>query len=193
MARSAKRTREADVVLIVASIMATSEPSRFRFEALCRHTLRAARCLQGMPWQKADDWAAQIVSKALVSVGAQRPDWKMGQPEFTQPGIFAESRTRCVQCGRRLPETHHKYCGPECAQAAHNRAYYRDNREDLIAYQRAHRAAKKLNGTNGANGATSPCRSAPSGRPIAAMSAERGTLQQSPQSNEPRRAPADTV
>jgi hypothetical protein len=190
-ASAKRRPREAEIVDIVAEILMTGEPSRFRFEALCRHTLRSARCLQRMPWAKADTWAAKIVREALGAIGAQRPSWAQGQPEWTQPGIINNSRTRCVQCGKRLPENHHRYCGPVCARASHNYRAYLDHREDLIAYHRAYRAAKRLNGLNGANGATRPCRSAPTAANTATKIVSPDTLPLSPHSNERRPEPAD--
>jgi predicted nucleic acid-binding Zn ribbon protein len=99
----------------VCNILREGEPTRFALEGFCRHGVRQHLCLAGWGWQRADDMAATVLSSAFAILGAKRPTWQEGQPEWTQPGIIAQSRTRCVRCGWKLPEGHQKYCSPQCA------------------------------------------------------------------------------
>ena len=111
------RDRRQHLVRVVATILAMGEPTKFTFEATCRHVVRSRLCLAGWRWADADDTAAGIVSDALRRLGAQRPSWKEGQPEWTQDGFSPTPRIWCVRCRTRLPEGHWKFCGHLCAQA----------------------------------------------------------------------------
>ncbi len=138
------RDRRRHLVNTVADVLKTGEPTRFALEASCRSGLRAGFCLEGWNWQEADATAAEIVAAALHMIGAKRPTWQQGQPEWTQHGVVAEERTTCIRCKGELPEGHYKYCGNLCAQAA-KQARMRERRKDeLLAYQRARYAAGKL-------------------------------------------------
>jgi hypothetical protein len=61
--------------------------------------------------------AAGIVDAAFKRIGARRPSWQQGQPEWAQEGFSPISRTRCVRCGTKLPEGHWKFCSQLCGQA----------------------------------------------------------------------------
>jgi hypothetical protein len=78
--RRLKKAERKQAVDRVASILKRGEPTRFAFEAACRHDLRAQMCLAGMAWSRADATAAEIVSEALARIGAQRPSFEQGQP-----------------------------------------------------------------------------------------------------------------
>lgn len=111
------RDRRAHMVRVVASILATGEPTPFALEATCRHALRSRLCLRGWGWAAADAMAAGIVADALKRMGAVRPTWKQGQPEWTTEGFAPIQRTRCVRCHTPLPEGHTKFCSQLCGQA----------------------------------------------------------------------------
>src|SRR3546814_17904097 len=64
----------------------------------------------------ADLLAAAIVEDALRKVGAQRPTWQQGQPEWTQEGVIYIQRTRCIRCRWKLPPGHRNSCSQLCAQ-----------------------------------------------------------------------------
>jgi len=111
----------ATMVRRVAEILDDPDaPSRFAHEGACRHGLRSAFCLAGAKWDVADAMAATIVSAALVSIGARRPAWHEGQPEWAQDGIILVERTLCARCGGQIPDDAghgRKYCSDVCRSA----------------------------------------------------------------------------
>lgn len=109
--------RRSRLVDIVMTVLKTGEPTHFAFEASCRHGLRGSLCLQGWNWHDADTVAAEIVETALRQIGAQRPTWQQGQPEWTQDGVLRVERDNCVRCRSLLPEGHRRYCSSMCASA----------------------------------------------------------------------------
>jgi hypothetical protein len=126
---------------IVAAIMREVEPTPFAVEGPCRTGIRARLCLDGWRWRDADAEAAAIVQAALNLIGAKRPTWAQGQPEFTQDGYAPLTRERCARCAKPLPEGHLKYCGPVCAQAARNDWKHKQDKEAVYAAAKAYRAA----------------------------------------------------
>jgi len=114
-----------EVVKKVVVILRSGRASKFEFEAACRHGLRRALCLQGWRWQDADSAAAVVVDTALRQIGAVRPSWQQGQPEWTQDGHAPVERTRCVRCGVKMPPAGNgndrKFCSYLCRNA-HNLA-----------------------------------------------------------------------
>lgn len=119
-----KRRQEA-LVGSVASVLKAGQPTLFANEGACRHGVRGSLCLQGWPWREADEAAAEIVRVALHRVGAVRPNWQQGQPEYTEDGHSPVERTRCVNCGGGLPPTtngaNRRFCGPVCRTVHANR------------------------------------------------------------------------
>lgn len=111
------KDRRSHIVRAIAAILASAEPTPFALEATCRHALRSRLCLRGWRWDAADDMAAGIVRDALARIGAQRPTWRQGQPEWTTEGFAPIQRTRCVRCHTPLPEGHTKFCSQLCGQA----------------------------------------------------------------------------
>ena len=135
--------RKKRLVAETCIILKTGEPTHFAFEASCRHGLRSALCLEGWAWVDADKTAAEIVSAALMIIGARRPTWQQGQPEWTQQGAVAEVRDTCKRCARELPEGHKKWCSMQCAQAEKQARLYQRRKEEMRAYARARYAAGK--------------------------------------------------
>ncbi|MGO4643232.1 hypothetical protein AB4Z43_32910 [Mesorhizobium sp. 2RAF45] len=118
--RAINRDRRRHMVSIVATILNAGDPTPFAFEATCRYSIRSRLCLKGWGWHEADATAADIVGEAMRLIGARRPPWAEGQPEYVQLGAGALiERTRCVQCHGPLPDDHRKFCGQHCAQAHH--------------------------------------------------------------------------
>lgn len=134
----------------IVPIMRAVEPTPFAAEGPCRAGIRSSLCLQGWSWQEADDAAALVVAAALHVVGARRPTWYEGQPEWTQPGALPIERERCAFCRGRLPEGHWRFCCRECGQHFHKkRACERIGAERLIRGQ-AREAAISLKRVAGA-------------------------------------------
>lgn len=134
-----KRRKDAILDGIVA-IMRLCQPTPFVAESACRHGIRSSLCLQGWSWPEADAAAVEIVASALRIVGAKRPTWEQGQPEYAfrgDPGV----RENCIRCGKPLPEFARKFCGPACRNAHH--AHWADltKRDERNATRRARMAA----------------------------------------------------
>src|SRR5262249_44426681 len=103
------------MVRAVAQVLATGEPTFFRWEARCRYTLRASMCLQGKSWPLSDATAADIVRRALELLCVKRPPWLWGQREYTQDSVGTRvSFTHCLQCGTRLENNRLKFCATSC-------------------------------------------------------------------------------
>ncbi|WP_424992404.1 hypothetical protein [Oceaniradius stylonematis] len=118
--RRMNRNRKRRLIAEVCMILKTGEPTKFAFEGACRHGLRSALCLEGWQWAEADRVAAEIVSVALNIIGARRPTWQEGQPEWTQPGAMPIERERCKRCAKPLPESRTMFCSDLCRAAEHN-------------------------------------------------------------------------
>lgn len=116
-ARKLKREHRRRLIDGVAEILKQGEPTKFAFEAFCRHDLRSGLCLAGWPWADADTAAADVVQAALRLIGAYRPSWQQGQPEYVQFGVSFIERTRCVTCHGKLPEGHRLYCSSTCFES----------------------------------------------------------------------------
>lgn len=129
------------LVEAAALILAEGTPTKFALEADCRHGLRQHLCLDGWSWHEAETAAKEIVDAALNRIGAYRPSWKEGQPEYTQDGVVVFERTRCIRCGWKLPEGHHKYCSSICAKNHHAAMSRLHEREAMNARVRAWYAA----------------------------------------------------
>lgn len=119
--------KDRPVVAAAMEILNAGQSSKFQYEGAVRHGLRAGFCLEGLPWAKADARAAVIVEEALRRIGAERPTWQQGQPEWTQEGYAPVERYFCAWCGSRMPEARNrngvakKYCSQLCGMAASHR------------------------------------------------------------------------
>ena len=118
------------------------QPSLFWCEGPARHGIRASLCLQGWSWADADAIAAELVAAALIVVGAKRPTWYEGQPEWTQPGVIPVYYDRCRRCHGPIPEGRRMFCCYECKQWHHAERRRQACEESIRAYQKARYAAK---------------------------------------------------
>lgn len=129
----------------VAAILKVGQPTRFALEAACRHSLRAALCLKGLDWGQADAIAADIVAAGLRQIGACRPTWQQGQPEWTQDGHNPIQRERCRQCHGKLPDDDYSdrrvFCSSTCRTNWHMAAFRRASNSDDAAREIIIRAA----------------------------------------------------
>jgi hypothetical protein len=140
LAKERRRVIRARIVVILAA----GDPTPFAFEAACRHGLRAALCLAGWTWAKADREAADIVALALRDLGAQRPTWQQGQPDYAQTGTII-LRERCLSCGASLlNELNTTYCSWLCRNRWHATMAATWRMQDGDAYRRAVRQVRGL-------------------------------------------------
>ena len=146
---SAVRSAQAEVVANVAAILATGDPTYFQYEGACRHGLRSSLVLDGWRWQRADDKAAEIIEAAFKLIGAKRPSWFEGQPEFAN----ASHRLYCAnqKCQKPLKpngsQWRQMYCSEPCRKRAKCDRYARDHRAEQAAASATWRAAKRNEST----------------------------------------------
>lgn len=113
-----KGEKRRHVVHEVMDAMRDWRVNQFENEGTMRHGLRSALCSKGERWDRADIEADLIVQESLNTLGAQRPSWEQGQPEYSL------SEEYCHWCYRIMPEEHflgtrsYRFCGVECARAA---------------------------------------------------------------------------
>ncbi len=131
--RKADQTYRRKLIDQTAAIMRRGEPTDFALEGFMRHGLRSGLCLRGWSWPDADDMAADIVRSALNQIGAKRPTYQQGQPDWAQDGVILIDRERCVRCGWQLPEGHRKFCSRLCHGAHYADLHRRFYAEQLEA------------------------------------------------------------
>jgi hypothetical protein len=135
------RNRRIAIADRLATMAKSAEPTAFAIEGPARHGIRASLCLQGWPWGASDAEATVLTLRSLQIVGAKRPRWDEGQPEYCQPGVLPIERHSCVHCGKPLPEGHYKFCSSLCLKAHRLVIAERQNREEINAQAAASRAA----------------------------------------------------
>lgn len=137
--RALDRNRFDELVGDITRIMKQGQPTPFAFEGSCRHGVRSSLCLDGWSWPDADNTAAEVIAAALGRIGATRPTWFQGQPEYadtdTSRGFCAHRR-----CGRPIPIERGlrngkpvKYCCDECGHMATAEIRRREGRQVSMA------------------------------------------------------------
>ena len=123
---SFNRRRKSTIVSEVAGVIRQAFiegeiASLWGLEGTLRASLRADLCLRGWRWEIADQTAKDIVAGAHTVIGAKRPSWYEGQPDYAvSEGLLIE-RTRCANCHKALPEDRKKFCSHLCYDAHHHR------------------------------------------------------------------------
>lgn len=112
-------------------------------EGVLRSALRADLCLRGWQWADANQAAVNIVAVAHSLLGAERPDWYEGQPEYVVSDGLLIERTRCKLCHRPLPEERRKYCSQICGSAdSHRLVRVRAASDKMVADMAVHEARR---------------------------------------------------
>lgn len=144
-ARRRKASKDGPIVAAAVQILDAGRSSKFEYEGAVRHGLRSGFCLDGLPWSKADARASAIVTEALRRIGAERPSWLQGQPEWTQDGYRPITYLLCQRCGKPLPPDARegtKFCSNPCRDAAHSSFRWKLTRLEGRAGMRAIMAAR---------------------------------------------------
>ncbi|WP_159727171.1 hypothetical protein [Methylosinus sp. Ce-a6] len=140
-AKKLPRHRREAIVDLVAALMRWAEPTAFAIEGPARAAIRARLCEAGWKWGRADAAADDAVQAALARVGAERPTWKQGQPEWTQEAVLPIEREHCVRCRKPIPEGSSKFCGSICRMAAKVDRNRRQDKDERYAKEKIYRAA----------------------------------------------------
>lgn len=116
------------LVLVVSGLLRQGEPpTLFAREGLMIAAVRSAIVLRGeWTWRDADRASRDVVLEALRAVGAKRPTWaEASTPDYAQnDGFTLVERTRCRNCGMRIPPENWVFCSPNCGAAFHQRRYF---------------------------------------------------------------------
>lgn len=130
--RLLKGAQRDHVIHQLIDLLRQGKSSPFEHEGAARAGLRAALCMEGHRWTRADLEADALVNEGFRLIGAQRPSWAEGQPEYTIP------EENCRWCGKPIPDEdraggrNHKFCSDVCGAAAlryreFEDKWYRDN------------------------------------------------------------------
>jgi predicted nucleic acid-binding Zn ribbon protein len=138
-----KREQRERLIGLVVIVLRNGEPTLFRFEATCRHTLRSALCLRGQSWGLAEAIAANLVCSALERIGAQRPPWLWGQREYLMDSTATRGVgfTHCLNCGTRLEQERFRFCSKQCG--GRYRKEFEQSQEALAAQRVSSAAARE--------------------------------------------------
>lgn len=113
--------------------------SHFEHEATVRQALRVKFIHEGSSWAEADATAAHIVEHALHRIGAKRPTWAQGQPEYQERHKHDAYRyCQNHRCRRMLTEDQPKYCCENCAINHRNYRWKQDNADAVKAAARVY-------------------------------------------------------
>lgn len=143
--RKLHKDYRAKLIETVVSILKEGNPTYFAFEGACRQSVRSLLCIEGWSWGEADTASTEIVLTALNRVGAKRPTWSQGQPEYRGEDFHGTTR-RCAnpRCGSVLDENQRLYCCEHCGDTVRKRRYEKDHKEQIVAQKRIYKARKRL-------------------------------------------------
>lgn len=92
--RILKGQKRENIIERTMDVLRDWRSSIFQHEGACRAGLRAGLVLAGHKWIHADLEAEAIVLTALNRLGAKRPKWEQGQPEYV------DYDGCCINCGK---------------------------------------------------------------------------------------------
>ncbi|TPW30326.1 hypothetical protein FJU08_11645 [Martelella alba] len=98
--------------------------SLFGLEGTLRAAVRGTLCKQGWRWSDADNAALGVLSLTFMQLGASRPSWNEGQPEWTITSGSQIERRRCMRCHNPLPEGRYKFCSRLCKSSYGSRIVF---------------------------------------------------------------------
>lgn len=127
------------LLITAVKLLSAFEVTPFEFEASVRTGIRSGLCLQGWHWQPADAFADKIVQSGLRRIGARRPTWKEGQPDYAQDDARHYERAQCLHCRRPLSQVDYsewrplnrKFCNSLCTRAYSSAQYRKREGEEF--------------------------------------------------------------
>lgn len=125
------------MLVVTALLRGGDPPTPFAREGWAIAAVRSAIILRGgWTWQAADRAAREVVREALLGMGAKRPSWaEASTPHWAQGDAFSLcERTRCRQCGWKIPPENRVFCSQRC-QASYHAALYRAERAAFAAME----------------------------------------------------------
>jgi hypothetical protein len=115
------------LVLVATGLLRRGDPpTPFAREGWLIAAVRKALILAGnWTWRDADRAAREVVHEALRAIGAKRPSWKEAStPHYAQNDAFnLIERTRCRQCGLKIPPENRRFCSARCNVNYHGALY----------------------------------------------------------------------
>ena len=121
--RQLPEARHKRLVLVAIGLLRRGDPpTLFAREGLMIAAIRSAILLRGgWIWRDADAASREVVREALRALGAKRPTWnEASTPHYAQADSFKLfERTRCRNCGARLPDECRTFCTARCGGAYH--------------------------------------------------------------------------
>lgn len=144
-----RRLHQEPIVREVARLLDTGTPTKYRWSSDAHHGLRAAMCLKGEKWARADSMAGQIVTLALHRIGcSHRPSWQDGQPDAQEVEY-----SYCCSCGGFMVGGNDRpWCSLECYRTKKERDRYAAN----LRADEARRRATRVILTGGTETAQAP-------------------------------------
>lgn len=142
--RRLNKELRSELVSRVVVILKGGWPTVFALEGACRHSVRSYLCTEGWGWHEADRNADDIVSNALNRLGAKRPSWSQGQPEYRGEEFHGNVR-RCAnpKCRSILHEEQKRYCSDHCRTFVNHTRWIEQNREYDAARKAVWQAKRK--------------------------------------------------
>lgn len=139
--RTINSAKEASVIDSLARGFQCWTRSPFEREGASVAGLRSALCLEGNDWSKSDAYARHLVQSALDAIGAKRPTWNEGQPDYTY------GPEQCRWCAGPIDDERAalglRFCSAECFNAARvHRSFefgWSEDRAMMLAYKLVHR------------------------------------------------------
>lgn len=134
----------AQLVDTVVVILKQGYPTLFEHEGTCRHSVRSFLCVEGWGWDEADISSADIVLTALNRIGAKRPTWSQGQPEYRGEEFHGTLR-RCMnpRCRSILEGSNRIFCSEHCGDVVRKKRYEDANKARLIAMKLVYQQRKR--------------------------------------------------
>jgi len=120
---------------VAAPYHGQAPPKRAQLEASASAwTAPSGAVPSGMGWFDAEAAAVDVTLRALALMGAERPMWQQGQPEWMQVGVIAPWREPCAWCGKPIEDDRKaKYCSAICSKVARGHFYNKRKNFERIA------------------------------------------------------------